>query len=348
MAENSYKVLGQAAPSTANTEVVLYTVPSGFMALGSVLSICNQGTTTGTCKIAVRPAGISSTAKTFLLFDTYINPNDSLMLTLGLSLATTDVIGVWASTTSFSFVLSGSELVIDPTNVASVYNIATTSRVGMIRPDNTSISISNGVLSLVPGGSFTQATSSNFGAVRPDNTSILITSGVISANISVDNTSLLINSGVIGVRPTFTGKQTFQGSTTAIGIKLISAIEGIVVSSIATTGTIDYDLTTQAMLYHTSNTAGNWTLNFRGNSTNSLDSLLSVGESITAVFLATNGATPRYNTSVTIDSFLVIPKWQNGVTPTTGNTSSTDIYSYVLVKTAAATFTCFASVTKFA
>jgi hypothetical protein len=51
---------------------------------------------------------------------------------------------------------------------------------------------------------------------------------------------------------------------------------------------------------------------------------------------------------VTIDSSVVVPKWQNGVAPTTGNTSSTDIYSYVLIKTAAATFTCFASVTKFA
>ena len=348
MAVNSYKVLGQANPTTANTETILYTVPSSFMALGSVLSICNQGASTGTCRIAVRPAGITSTAKTFLLYDTYINPNDSLMLTLGLSLATTDVISVWASTTSFSFVLSGSEVVIDQTNVQSVYNIATSSSVGMIRPDNTSIAVNNGVLSLIPGGSFTQATSSNFGAVRPDNTSILITSGVISANISVDNTSLLINSGVLSVRSVFTGKQTFQGSTTAIGIKLISAIEGIVVSSIATSGTIDYDLTTQAMLYHTSSASSNWTINFRGNSTNSLDSLLSVGESITAVFLATNGTTPRYSTSVTIDSGVVVPKWQNGVVPTTGNTSSTDIYSYVLVKTAAATFTCFASLTKFA
>jgi hypothetical protein len=358
MAINSYKILGQANPTTANTEVVLYTVPSSFMALGSVLSICNQGSTTGTCKVAVRPAGTSSTPQTFLLFDAAINPKDSLMLTLGLSLATTDVIGVWASTTSFSFVLSGSEVIIDTTNVQSVFNIATSGSVGMVRPDNTSITISsNGVISLVPGGSFTQATSSNFGAVRPDNTSILVTSGVLSASIAnasvlgitrPDNTSLLINSGVLSVRSVFTGKQTFQGSTTAIGIKLISAIEGIVISSIATTGTINYDLTTQAMLYHTSSTSGNWTVNFRGNATNSLDSLLSVGESITAVFLATNGTTPRYNTSVTVDSSVVVPKWQNGVAPTTGNTSSTDIYSYVLIKTAAATFSCFATLTKFA
>lgn len=197
MAANSYKVLGQANPLTSNTEVILYTVPSGFMAFASVLNICNTGATTGTCRIAVRPAGITSTTKTFIIYDTSIQPYDSLLLTIGLSLATTDIVGVFASTSSFAFTISGSEVVVDTTNVASVYNIATTSSVGMIRPDNTSISVQNGVLSLVPGGSFTLATTSNFGAVRPDGTSILITSGVISANVSVDGTSVLVTSGLI-------------------------------------------------------------------------------------------------------------------------------------------------------
>ena len=177
MAVNSYKVLGLTNPETSNTEVVLYTVPSGFMALGSVLTICNQGATTGTCRIAVRPAGITSTAKTFILYDTSINPNDSLMLTLGLSLATTDAISVWASTTSFSFVISGSEVVIDTTNVQSVYNIATTSSVGMARPDNTSILITSGVIS----ANIQVATSSVIGTARADGTSILINAGVLSA-----------------------------------------------------------------------------------------------------------------------------------------------------------------------
>ena len=228
MAINSYKILGQANPTTANTEVVLYTVPSSFMALGSVLSICNQGATTGTCRIAVRPAGTSSTAQTFLLFDAAINPKDSLMLTLGLSLATTDVIGVWASTTSFSFVLSGSEVIIDTTNVQSVYNIATSSSVGMVRPDNTSITISsNGVISLVPGGSFTQATSSNFGAVRPNNSSININAGVLSLGSSItaawtiaqsSNGSLIFyNSGIAKMRLDSSGTITATGDIIAFG-----------------------------------------------------------------------------------------------------------------------------------
>ena len=66
------------------------------------------GSTTGTITVAVCPGGISSAAQTFILYNTYIGNNDSLILTLGLSLATTDQIVVSASTSSFSFVLSGS------------------------------------------------------------------------------------------------------------------------------------------------------------------------------------------------------------------------------------------------
>jgi len=216
MAANSYKVLGQANPLTSNTEVVLYTVPSGFMAFGSVLNICNTGATTGTCRIAVRPAGITSSTKTFIVYDTSINPYDGLVLTIGLSLATTDVVGVWASTSSFAFILSGSEVVIDTTNVASVYNIATTSSVGMVRPDNTSISITNGVLSLVPGGSFTLATTSNFGAVRPDGTSILITSGVISVStVQTDGTSVTSIAGILAIATSSNGYGIRTVSTSA-------------------------------------------------------------------------------------------------------------------------------------
>jgi hypothetical protein len=216
MAANSYKVLGQVNPLTSNTEAILYTVPSGFMAFASVLNICNTGATTGTCRIAVRPAGITSSTKTFLLYDTSIDPNDALTLTVGLSLATTDVIGVWASTTSFAFTISGSEVVVDTTNVASVYNIATSSSVGMIRPDNTSISVQNGVLSLIPGGSFTLATTSNFGAVRPDGTSILITSGVISVStVQTDGTSVTSIAGILAIATSSNGFGIRTVSTSA-------------------------------------------------------------------------------------------------------------------------------------
>ena len=145
----------------------------------------------------------------------------------------------------------------------------------------------------------------------------------------------------------FTNKQTFTGSTTAIASKFVNGLEGITVSATAATGTINYDITTQSVLYYTSNASANWTVNFRGNSSNSLDSLMAVGETITVVFLVTQGSTAYYNNAISIDSSSVTPKWQNGSAPTAGNASSVDSYSYAIVKTGSATFSVFASLVQF-
>ena len=75
---------------------------------------------------------------------------------------------------------------------------------------------------------------------------------------------------------------------------------------------------------------------------------MATGESIAATFLVTNGATAYYNSAVTVDGTSVTPKWQGGTAPTSGNASSVDIYTYVIVKTGSATYTVFATVTKFA
>lgn len=204
MAANSYKVLGQLAGVTSLSD--LYSVPNSFMAYASVLGVCNQTTTTQTVRVAIRPAGQSILPKHYIIYDTPIGSSDTLTLTLGLSLGPLDVVSVSSSATGVSTILSGSEIVIDTTNVQSVYNIATAASVGMVRPDNTSISVTSGILSLIPGGAFTPATSSNLGAVRPDNTSIVVTSGIISVllgdtNIAgilkPDGTSILVTSGVI-------------------------------------------------------------------------------------------------------------------------------------------------------
>ena len=75
---------------------------------------------------------------------------------------------------------------------------------------------------------------------------------------------------------------------------------------------------------------------------------MSVGQTITVTFLATQGATPYYNNALTIDGTSVTPKWQGGVAPSAGNASSIDSYTYAILKTASATFTVLASITKFA
>jgi hypothetical protein len=124
--------------------------------------------------------------------------------------------------------------------------------------------------------------------------------------------------------------------------------ETATVSATAATGTINYDAITQSVLYYTSNASGNWTLNVRGDSGASLDSIMSTGQSLTIVFLVTNGGTAYRQTGFQIDGNSVTPKWQGGTAPTAGNTNSIDVYSVTIVKTGSATFTAFESQTRFA
>jgi len=120
------------------------------------------------------------------------------------------------------------------------------------------------------------------------------------------------------------------------------------VSATAATGTIALDTLTSGILYYTSNASANWTLNVRGDSGNTLNSVLATNDSITVVFFVTNGATPYYQTGFQIDGSSVTPKWQNGTAPSAGNANSIDIYSFTIVKTGSAAFTAFGSQTKFA
>jgi hypothetical protein len=125
-------------------------------------------------------------------------------------------------------------------------------------------------------------------------------------------------------------------------------VESTTVSATAATGTINYDIGTQSILYYINNATANWTINFRASSTTSLNSLMSIGQTITVTFLATQGATGYYNSAVTIDGTSVTPKWQSGIAPNAGNINSIDAYTYAIIKTANALFTVIASQTRYA
>jgi hypothetical protein len=146
---------------------------------------------------------------------------------------------------------------------------------------------------------------------------------------------------------TWTGKQTFTGTTSLISSKFTNAIEAVTVSATAATGTINYDVTTQSVLYYTSNASANFTMNFRASSGTSLNTALATGEAITVVFINTNGSTAYYNNAITIDGTSVTPLYQGTVAWTAGQASGVDIYSYTIVKTGSATFTVFAAQTQF-
>jgi hypothetical protein len=150
-----------------------------------------------------------------------------------------------------------------------------------------------------------------------------------------------------GTATTFTAKQTFTGSSSVISSKFVNTLEGVTVSATAATGTINYDVTTQSVLYYTSSASANWTVNFRGSSGTSLNTAMATGESVTVVFLVTTGSTAYYNNVVQIDGTTVTPTWQNGSAPTAGNASSIDAYSYTIIKTGSAAYTVLASQVQF-
>jgi len=151
-----------------------------------------------------------------------------------------------------------------------------------------------------------------------------------------------------GVANTFTGTQTFSGTSSTQAIVLNDAAEVATVTAVAATGTINYDITTQSVLYYTSNASANWTVNFRGSSGTSLNTLMSTGQSMTVAFLVTQGATAYYNNVVQVDGTTtgVTTRWLGGA-PTAGNASGIDSYRYLIIKTGSATFTVLASNTQF-
>jgi len=125
-------------------------------------------------------------------------------------------------------------------------------------------------------------------------------------------------------------------------------VEPTTISATAATGTINYDVGTQSILYYTTNASANWTINLRASSSATLNSLMSTGQTITVTFLATQGATAYYNSAVTIDGSAVTPKWQSGIAPNAGNINSIDSYTYAIIKTGNAAFTVIASQTRYA
>lgn len=106
---NVYKVLAQSNPA-ATTATSLYTVPSATAAVISTITICNQAASAGTYRIAVRPAGATLAAQHYVAYDIAIAANDTTALTLGLTLATTDIVTVYASAATMSFNAYGSEI----------------------------------------------------------------------------------------------------------------------------------------------------------------------------------------------------------------------------------------------
>jgi hypothetical protein len=177
---------------------------------------------------------------------------------------------------------------------------------------------------------------------------------------NVDNTEIGYLDGVtFGIQSQIDSKLNLSTASTTYltisnpvisGVTSINAIEeSITLAATSASGMVIYDvLSNNGVTYYTSNASANWTLNVRGNSGTTLNSMLSTGQSLTIAFAVTNGATAYYQTALQVDGLSITPKWQSGNSPTTGNANSIDIYSITIIKTGNAAFTVWESQTKFA
>lgn len=148
-----------------------------------------------------------------------------------------------------------------------------------------------------------------------------------------------------------TGNSTspvFSNLTVSGSLKITTALEIASVSATAATGTINIDFLSNPVVYYTANATANWTLNIRGNSSTTMNTVMSTGDVATVTFMAQQGATAYYPTVYQIDGTAITPKWQGGTAPSSGNALSIDTYAVTIVKTAANTYTAFASQTRFA
>lgn len=209
---------------------------------------------------------------------------------------------------------------------------------------NKTINGSNNTLTNIPAANITGTVDvANGGSGATTLTGILKGNGTSAFTAATAGTDYVAPA----TATTFTATQTF-GPTSTAAIVTPNILEVATISATAATGTINIDVLTSSILYYTTNASATFVLNIRGSSGTALNAIMSTGQTITVAFINTNGgagATGYYPTAITVDGGTPTLKWLNA-TVTSGN-SGIDIYSIAITKTANATFTVFASQSKF-
>lgn len=182
----------------------------------------------------------------------------------------------------------------------------------------------------------------NTGIYFPAADTIAFTEGG-AESMRINSTGQLLVNGSTG-----TALLTIATSSTYPALKVPNIVETANTVAGAPASTQTFYLSSGAVQYYTSNAANNWTVNFAMAAGTSLNTAMAVGDSMSCTMLTTQGSTAYYNSAVQIDGASVTPKWQGGSAPTSGNASGIDSYTYVIYKTASATYTVLASQTKFA
>jgi hypothetical protein len=169
---------------------------------------------------------------------------------------------------------------------------------------------------------------------------ITIANAATANNPTISATGNDTNIG-LNLTPKGIGRVTANGNA-----KIFGVAEGVTITTTFQT-TLNYNTNTQAVYFSNVACPANFTINLRGDASNALNASLAIGESVTVALLVKNDNTTYYNNVIQVDGTTVTAIWQGGTAPTAGNASSTDVYSYTAIKTAASTYTVLASQTQF-
>jgi len=200
-------------------------------------------------------------------------------------------------------------------------------------------------LNILDGVTATTAELNILDGVTASTAEINILDGVTSTATEinyVDVTTLGTSQASKAVTADANAKVKFVGTTS-----LAEIIEKVDIPT-STSGTINFDFLTQAVQFYNTNQAANRTINFRGDGSNSLNSIMATGESMTCAVLMKQGGSAYYLNTYQVDGSSVTPEWSGGTAPSAGNANSVDSYVFTVVKTGNAAFTVFASQSQFA
>jgi hypothetical protein len=148
-----------------------------------------------------------------------------------------------------------------------------------------------------------------------------------------------------------TGPTGTTGPTGVIGTNtaVTALFETVSIKGAAAANSLNVDMNTASVVYYNVNATANFTLNFRGDSSTTLNSLLGVNKAATAIVFNQNGSTAYYPTAISIDGTSASPLWQGGTAPSSGNATATDAYQFTIIKIdSTPTYKVFASTVKFA
>ncbi len=252
------------------------------------------------------------------------------------------------------------------------YNDVTT--LGTVQASKTVTADANGDVKFPDNEKLFLGTSGDLEIYHDGSNSFIHDNGTGDLNISTESGSKVVIQGSTGgnhiaefnfdgaAELMHNGTQKFATSATGVDITGVATTDGVTVdgpldieevkekvsAATSTTGTINFNMSEQAIQNYTADQTANRTINFRGDSSTTLNNTMDTGQSMTCTIIMKQGSSAYYLNAYQIDGSTITPEWSGGSAPSAGNANSLDVYTFTIIKTADATFTVLASQTQYA